>query len=74
MIDQIALGVLGGSAILLSQHRDVNKRAIAPILGLLAQPFWFYTTYTHQQWAIFGLSFFYTYAWWTGFKLHWRNK
>jgi len=73
MIDQIALGALGASAILLSQHPDESRRRFAPILGLMAQPFWLYTTYVHQQWSIFVLSFFYAYAWWTGFKQHWRK-
>lgn len=71
MIDQLALGALGGSAILLSQSQMSQQRRLAPVLGLLAQPFWFYTTYVHEQWAIFGLCFFYTFAWWRGFRLFW---
>lgn len=74
MIDQIALGLLGGSAVLFSQSHDKKKRALSPILGLAAQPFWFYSTFVNEQWAIFALSFFYTYAWWKGLQLHWGER
>jgi len=74
MINQILLGVLGVSAVLFSQSPEESRRSIAPILGLMAQPFWFYTTFTSGQWGIFLLSFFYTYAWWKGFQLYWGDR
>ncbi len=75
MLEQAILGILGVTAIFLSQDKREKRRALAPIFGLAAQPFWFYTMYMAEQWAVFVLSFFYTYAWWLGFKLHWlRSK
>lgn len=71
MITQILLGLLGGTAVLLTYSEIPRRRAFAPIFGLCAQPFWFYTTYTHEQWAIFVLSFLYTYGWWRGFRTYW---
>ena len=36
-----------------------------------SQPFWYYTTWVNEQWGIFILSGFYTYAWLTGIYFHW---
>ena len=71
MIDQIAIGVFGFLAVLLSQQRNLAWQRWAPILGLMAQPFWFYATFTAEQWGIFALSFFYTWAWLVGLRNHW---
>lgn len=58
-ISQIAIPILGTLSIILIARK--NKWGL--VLGLLAQPFWFYTTYTHQQWGAFGLSWIYTASW-----------
>lgn len=44
-----------------------NLAIYAPITGLLAQPFWFYTTWRHRQWGPFALSFWFTFCWAMGF-------
>ena len=33
------------------------------IIGLVTQPFWFYTSFRHRQWGIFIASIFYTFGW-----------
>ena len=48
-----------------------SKRRYAPVFGLLAQPFWFYTTYQAQQWGIFVLSIAYTLLWLKGLYTAW---
>jgi len=70
-MDQIAIALTGVVAIWLSQDKDESWRKYACLFGLVGQPFWFYSAYTAEQWGIFVLCFFYTYAWFKGFKLHW---
>lgn len=76
-MEQIFIGIFGAVAIWLTQQGKESLKRYAPILGLLSQPFWFYTTWKAQQWGIFGLSFIYAYSWWIGFRHHWlgdRNE
>lgn len=73
-LDQVGIGLFGVTAIRLSQdHRERVKRW-ACVLGLCAQPFWFWTTYAHGQWVIFGLSCFYTWAWFKGLQTYWLRR
>lgn len=74
MMEQIGIALCGVTAVFLSQDKRESWRKWACIFGLMAQPFWFYTTWTHGQWAIFGLSFLYTYSWLRGLKTHWFTK
>ncbi len=69
--DQIMIGILSGSAILLSQDMRDHVRKYAPILGLLGQPFWLYTSFVNAQPVLFLLSFYYVYAWGLGIKNYW---
>lgn len=69
--DQVVIGILSGSAILLSQDTRDTWRKYAPILGLLGQPFWMYTSFVHEQPVLFLLSFYYIYAWGLGVKNYW---
>ena len=70
-LEQIGIAVFGVAAIRLSQDERERVRRWACICGLAAQPFWFYTTAVHGQWGIFGLSFFYTWAWFKGVRTYW---
>jgi len=74
MTEQIAIALLGVSAIWLSQDTSLGRRRWASILGLLGQPFWFYSSYQAEQWGIFLLCFFYTLAWAKGVRTHWFSK
>lgn len=48
---------------LLSIFLIARKNRWGFVFGLLAQPFWFITTYTNQQWGIFLLAAAYTVTW-----------
>lgn len=73
-LDQYILGLLGVTAILMSQNADEKCRKWAPVFGLLSQPFFFYTAWIHGQWGLFGLSVFYTMAWAKGFHTYWLRR
>lgn len=73
-MSQIGIVVFGFAAIWLSQSVDPKVRRFAPISGLMAQPFWFYSTYVAEQWGIFTISIFYAYAWFRGLRNQWWNK
>lgn len=68
---QAVIGLCGVSAVFLSQDPRESLRRWASVLGLLAQPAWFYTTATNEQWGIFALSFLYTFSWARGFYHAW---
>jgi hypothetical protein len=72
-MDQIAIALTGVVAIWLSQDSRDDWRKYACLFGMAGQPFWFYSAYTAEQWGIFVLCFFYTYAWFKGVRLHWIN-
>jgi hypothetical protein len=73
-VEQIAIALFGVSAVWLSQDSLEERRRYACILGLLGQPFWFYATYTTQQWGMFALCFLYSWAWFKGFQIHWLKR
>lgn len=57
MINDIAIGILGLGTLWLFQCK---KTKLASLVGLLAQPFWLYTTYQAHQWGIFFICILYT--------------
>lgn len=71
MIEQVMIGICGVSSVWLSQSPLSSTRRWAPVFGLIAQPFWFYSTYQAAQWGIFGLCFLYTFAWTRGLYTYW---
>ncbi len=71
MIAQLGLGILGVIAIFLSQDARPTVRRWACVFGLSSQPFWFYATYTAEQWGIFALCFLYTASWLRGVWTNW---
>lgn len=70
MIAQIAIMIFGASAIWLVGRKEHWKRW-GYILGIIGQPFWFYTAYTNEQWGILIMCLFYFYAWLQGIYNHW---
>lgn len=69
----MALAVTGVIAVWLSQDKRENWRKWSPVFGMASQPFWFYATYTAEQWGIFALCFVYTLCWARGLKAYWRK-
>lgn len=70
---QIAIGFFGLTALwFVTQKKPWSRWGY--ILGLSAQPFWYYTTITHRQWGILLISAAYTLIWLQGFWKHWMRK
>lgn len=64
-IAQIFIFIFGVSAIILVGKKDpIRKWGF--VLGLLGQPFWFYTAFTSEQWGVLLMCLFYTYSWGLG--------
>ena len=72
-MEQLFIALLGATAIWLTQQSRESWKRYACFFGIASQPFWFYATYTAEQWGIFGLSFFYTYSWGIGIKNNWMK-
>jgi hypothetical protein len=73
-MDQALIAITGIVAIWLSQDSRAGWRKYACLFGLAGQPFWFYSSYIAEQWGIFILCFFYTFAWLKGVRVHWMPE
>jgi len=73
MIAQIGIALTGMLAIWLTQQPNKDWQRYACLFGMAAQPFWYYSAYTAEQWGILAMSVVYTYSWWIGIKTHWIN-
>lgn len=71
---QLFITLFSLSGVGLSMSHSPLARRWSPVLGLLSQPFWLYTTWHGHQWGIFTVSFVYggIYAW--GFWNHWLRR
>ena len=70
---QVGIMLFGCSAVWLVGQKGKLQRW-GYIVGLCSQPFWFFSTWQAQQWGIFALCFWYTYAWGQGAYNHWGNS
>jgi len=70
-MSQIMIAFTGASAIWITQQKRDNIKKYACLFGIAGQPFWFYSSFHAEQWGIFALCFFYSYAWLIGVKNHW---
>jgi len=73
-LEQFAIALTGVAAIWLSQDKRESWRRYSCVLGLIGQPFWFYSSWKAQQWGIFLLSIFYTWAWIRGLRMYWLRS
>lgn len=73
-MDQIGVAFTSLIAVWLTQQGNKGLQRYACFFGLAGQPFWFYATYTAEQWGIFMMSIFYTCSWLVGLKRHWFDK
>lgn len=72
IIGQSGIVFFGATAIFLVGLKENNKwQRWGYVCGLCAQPFWYYTTWKAEQYGIFGMSVFYSYSWFNGFKNRW---
>lgn len=69
VIAQIGIMVFGCSAIWLIGRKESWSRW-GFVMGLLSQPFWFWSAYQAEQWGIFLVCCWYLYSWVQGFYYH----
>lgn len=74
MIEQVLIALLGTLAVWCSQSPAPRSQRWAPVLGLIAQPFWLVATFRAEQWGMFALSIVYTVAWMRGIRTHWTRS
>ena len=74
IISQIVILTFGVTALFLSQLDNKSARKAAPIIGLSAEPFWLYTSFTASQWGVFCLGFVYIFVWSYTFYKVWIKK
>ena len=68
---QSALAILGPAAIWLSQSRTVQFQRWACIVGLVSQPFWFWSVWSSGQWGVGVVAVVCALAWLKGLWVHW---
>jgi hypothetical protein len=71
MIDQAFIGIFGIASIILTNDPRANVRRYGCLFGMAAQPFWFYSAYSAEQWGIFALAFVYSAGWARGIWHQW---
>lgn len=71
MIIQLAIAATGVTAIWLTQSKSERVRRYACLFGIAGQPFWFASAIAAEQWGIFALCVFYTWAWSRGVWNNW---
>lgn len=74
MIEQVIIAICGTSSVWLSQSPSFAQRRWAPIIGVLAQPFWLYATWKSAQWGMFALSIVYVVGWARGVRTYWFKR
>jgi nicotinamide riboside transporter PnuC len=68
--DQILLLCFSGLSIFFISGK---QPIIGFCFGLFGQPLWFYTSWTHGQYAIVILSLWYTFCHWRGIRREYRK-
>jgi hypothetical protein len=74
MIEQFFIAATELIAMYLMQSNKYSDRKYSSIFGLLGQPFWFYASYTHEQWGSLFIGFFFTALWIRNFKMYWIDS
>lgn len=58
-VSQISLTILSLAGVVASVSHNFKLRRWSPVLGVVAQPFWLYSTWHAGMWGIFAVSFVY---------------
>lgn len=74
MIEQAVIAICGVASIFLSQAPTAGQRRWAPVIGLIAQPFWLFASWRAEQWGIVALTFFYAAGWLRGIRTYWLPR
>jgi len=64
----------GGILVAFSLNMNNRFSKYGPVLGVIFQPFWFYTTYLDRAWGTFALSFVYLAFYIAGIYNFWLRK
>ena len=72
-IDQIFILILSPISIRLLAGKTKRLRTYGCIIGLLSQPFYHWSTFVNDQWGMFIVSIWYTYAFCVGIKNNWSK-
>lgn len=71
-LTQLIILLSGAVAIGLTQCAPNSlPRRVAPVIGIVGQPFWLIETYTSMQWGMFGVSVVITVVWAKGCYDQW---
>jgi hypothetical protein len=70
-IVQIAIAVIGVLAAWINQDPTERTRRWACVIGIVGQPFWFYTAWQANQWGVLAVTAGYTLAFMRGIKVYW---
>jgi hypothetical protein len=68
---QTSLAILGPTAIWLSQSRTMQFQRWACVVGLISQPFWFWSVWRSGQWGVGVVAVVCALAWLKGLWVHW---
>lgn len=72
-MSQFFMALFGLTAMYLATGKNERLRKWAPIVGLCAQPFWFWFCWQTSSWGLAILSAAYTAVYIRGIVLHWRR-
>lgn len=70
---QIIIFVSEVLAMWLTQQNNESLKKYAPIVGLIGEPCWLYSTYQTAQWGIFALSVVFMFIWAQGLYNHYKK-
>lgn len=73
MIFDLSLAFFTISAVLLNNSENKIERKIAPILGLAAQPLWFYKAFVGHDLGIFIVTVCLSASWLRGYYNQWMK-
>jgi hypothetical protein len=68
IVSQVAIAVLGCTAVMLVGSKDARTRRFACIFGLSAEPFWLYSSIAAHQWGVVVMCAIYTVGWVRGIR------
>lgn len=71
MILQVLIAGMSLTATWLATHECKSLRRWACLFGLGVQPLWMITTWVHDQWGMFGLTFVYGAIWANNGRRYW---
>ena len=70
---QLFIALFGLTSIWLAMGRNVTGRKLAPVIGLIGQPFWFSFALDTKAWGLLALVGAYTVVYLRGALVQWRG-